>query len=209
MDIREALNLQLSFFREPDLKQAIVEKGKLVEVPAGTPILNEGAYVKTVPVLLKGLVKVVREEAGKEILLYYIYPLESCIVSIHCGINQIKSNVKAITEDDSVALLLPSQYLENWQRNFPSFNSFILKLYQKRFDDVLDAFNALAFQRLDDRLISYLESKAKALESKKIEMTHQDLGDELGTARETVSRILKKLEVEDRVKLHRGWIELV
>lgn len=209
MDIKETLELQLNFFREPELKQAILEKAKLVEVPAGTLIMKEGSYVKTVPVLLKGLVKVVREEAGKEILLYYIYPLESCIVSIHCGINQLKSNVKAITEEDSVALLLPSQYMEDWQRNYPTLNSFILKMYQKRFDDVLDAFNALAFQRLDDRLMAYLGAKAKALESPKIEMTHQDLGDELGTARETVSRILKKLEVEEKVKLHRGWIELM
>ncbi len=209
MDIRDTLALQLNFFRESELQKAIIEQGQLVEVTSGTPILKEGSYVKTIPILLKGLVKVVREEAEKEMLLYYIYPLESCIVSIHCGINQLKSSVKAIAEDDSIALLLPSQSVEEWQRKYTSFNDFVLNMYQKRFDDVLNAFNALAFQSLDSRLLSYLNSKSNALGSASIKMTHQELGDELGTARETVSRLLKKLEVEEKVKLHRGLIEVL
>ncbi len=209
MDIHDILTLQLSFFKEPELKKVLRERGKLVEVAPDTPILNEGSYVKTVPILLNGVVKVVREEAGKEILLYYIYPLESCIVSIHCGINQLKSRVKAIAEDHSKALLIPSYEVDEWQRKFPSFNNYIMNLYQKRFDDVLDAFNALAFQSLDNRILTYLKTKTDALHSNKIKMTHQDLGDELGTARETISRILKKLEVEEKVVLHRGWIEVM
>lgn len=209
MNIENSLKHQLPFFKEHDLQAEIIEKAQLVEVSSGTQILKEGSYVKTIPILLKGLVKVVREDDDKEMLLYYIYPLESCIVSIHCGINQLKSNVKAIAEDDSTALLLPSESVESWQRRYPSFNTFILKLYQKRFDDVLNAFNALAFQSLDSRLLSYLHSKSKALVDNNIKMTHQDLGDELGTARETVSRLLKKLEIEQKVKLHRGWIEVL
>lgn len=208
MDIEEVLSFQLNFFKEDGLKTEIMEKTKLVDVAPGTTILNEGSYVKTVPILLHGLVKVVRDEGGKEILLYYIYPLESCIVSIHCGMNQLKSRVKAVAEDNSTALLAPSQYIAEWQRKYPSFNHFLMNLYQKRFFDVLDAFNALAFQSLDERLLSYLDAKTKALGKRKIEMTHQDLGDELGTARETISRVLKKLEVEEKVKLHRGWIEV-
>lgn len=209
MHIQEIISYQLDFFKEEALKQEIANKSKVVEVPAGTPILNEGTYVKTIPILLTGLVKVVREEAGKELLLYYIYPRESCIVSIHCGINDIKSRVKAIAEEESKAVLIPSSLVADWQKKYGSFNDFILQLYQKRFDDVLDAFNALAFQSLDERLLSYLKAKSQALENNKITATHQDLGDELGTARETISRMLKKLEVEGRVKLHRGWIEIV
>ena len=180
-----------------------------MDVPAGTEILREGSYVKTVPILLSGLAKVVKQEsAGKELLLYYIYPLESCIVSINCGLNDIKSRVRAMAEEDSRALLIPVSVLQDWQRKYPSFARFILNLYQKRFDDVLDAFNALAFQSLDQRLLSYLHEKTKALKANRIETTHQELGDELGTARETVSRMLKKLETENKVSLHRGWIEI-
>ncbi|MEP1096308.1 MAG: Crp/Fnr family transcriptional regulator [Cyclobacteriaceae bacterium] len=209
MDIKDILSLQLNFFKEPKLRDEIAKKAQVVDVEHGYHILNEGRYVKTVPILLNGLVKVVRKEAGKELLLYYIYPLESCIVSIHCGINQIKSRVEATAEEDSRALLLPSHLVGEWRTKYQSFNDFILGTYQKRFDDVLDAFNALAFHSLDDRLLAYLKAKANALGKSKIEMTHQDLGDELGTARETVSRMLKKLEVEEKVKLHRGWIEIL
>ena len=209
MDIEEILALQLNFFREEELKKEIVERSKIVELEPGSVILNEGAYVKIVPILLKGLVKVVNLEKGKEILLYYIYPLESCIVSIHCGIMDARSSVKAVTEDASSALVVPSSAIGEWQRKYPSFNEFVMGLYQKRFEDVLDAFNAMAFQSVDHRILSYLGSKSNALESKKIHMTHQELGDELGTARETVSRILKKLELEEKLKLGRGVIELL
>ncbi len=210
MDIQDILSLQLPFFREQPLKEEFAEKAQLVEVPAGTEILKEGSYVKTVPILLSGLAKVVKQESGgKELLLYYIYPLESCIVSINCGLNDLKSRVKAIAEEDAKALLIPSTVLSDWQRKYPSFGAFILDLYQKRFDDLLDAYNALAFQSLDERLLKYLHEKTKALDSNKIKATHQDLGDELGTARETISRMLKKLEMEGMVSLHRGWIEVL
>lgn len=209
MDIQDIISFQLPFFKEEDLRNELLKKAQIAEVEAGTPILKEGSYVKVVPLLLSGLVKVVKEESGgKEMLLYYIYPLESCIVSINCGLNDLKSRVKAIAEEDSKAIMIPSRFIKDWQRKYPSFNDFILNLYQKRFDDVLDAYNALAFQSLDDRLLSYLDAKTKALNSTKIKATHQELGDELGVARETVSRMLKKLESEDRVKLHRGWIEV-
>lgn len=99
--------------------------------------------------------------------------------------------------------------LREWQRKFPSFAGFILDLYQKRFDDLLNAYNALAFQNLDERLLKYLRERTKAIGSNKIKATHQELGDELGTARETISRMLKKLEMEGVVSLHRGWIEIL
>lgn len=209
MHIDEILSLQLSAFREEGLREELSKEAKLVEVEAGTPILKEGSYVKTIPILLSGLVKVVKQETGgKELLLYYIYPLESCIISINCCINDLKSRVKAIAEEDSKAILVPARFIGEWQRKYPSFNRFVLGLYQKRFDDVLDAYNALAFQSIDDRLISYLKARSKALGSSMIRATHQDLADELGVARETTSRMLKKLELEGKVNLHRGCVEV-
>ena len=209
MDISEVLSHQLRFLREKELHEEIKTQCQVVSMEAGSPVLRDGAYVKVVPILLSGLVKVVKEDAGKEFLLYYIYPLESCIISINCGINQLKSRVKAVAEDDSTAILIPAHLVGEWQRKYHSFNEFILNLYQKRFDDALDAFNALAFQSLDERLLSYLRVKADAIENKVIKMTHQELSDQLGTTRETVSRMLKKLEVEDRIVLKRGTIEIL
>ena len=208
-DITEILQLQLPFFKEEGLRRELAEKGTIVTVAETSSILKEGSYVKTIPIILEGLAKVIRREAGKEILLYYIYPLESCIISFHCGLHQLKSTVQAIVEEDSRAFLLPSQYVEDWQRKYPSFNTFYFNLYQKRFYDLLDAFNAMAFHRLDERLIDYLKAKSRILSAAKLKITHQDLGDELGSARETISRLLKKLEVEKKVKLGRGWIEVL
>lgn len=208
MSIEEILSDQFPFFQEEGLKQKIIANGKLVDVGAGTPILKEGSYVKTIPLLVNGLVKVIRHEGLKEHLLYYIYPLQSCIVSINCGLHDLKSSVKAIAEDDSQAILIPSSMISELQMEYPSFNNYVMALYHKRFDDILDAFNALAFQSLDERLLSNLHAKATALGLKKVAATHQDLGDELGTARETISRILKKLENDGKVKLFRGHIEV-
>lgn len=209
MDIQEVLQYQFPYFKEEAFRKEFSESVQLVTVEAGTEIMRKGSYVKVVPILLSGLVKVVRQEMDKEMLLYYIYPSESCIVSIHCGMNDLKSKVRAISEEETTALLIPSSKISDWQRKYPSFNQFILSLYQKRFDDILDAYNALAFHSLDSRLVDYLHSKAKALQSTKIRSTHQELGDELGTARETISRMLKKLESEGKVILGRGVIELI
>ena len=210
MDIKDIIEFQLPFIKEDGFKNEVIAKSKVVEVEAGTPILQEGSYVKAIPILLNGLVKVVKQESGgREMLLYYIYPLESCIISINCGLNDLKSRAKAIAEEKSKALMIPATIIRDWQRSYPSFNEFILNLYQKRFDNVLDAYNAVAFQRLDQRLLSYLNARTSALNSREIKATHQDLGDELGTARETISRMLKKLESEGKVKLHRGSIEVL
>lgn len=209
MDIDKILITQLSFFKEEALKTQLFEHGKIVDVEQETILLSTGVYVKSVPILLSGLIKVVREEGGKEMLLYHIYPLESCIVSIHCGINDLKSTVKAISEEQSSALLVPAHLVGVWQKHYPSFNNFILNLYQKRFYDVLDAFDSMAFHNADKRLLDHLQSKVKSRKDNRIEATHQVLGDELGVARETVSRLLKKLEADGVVRLHRGWIEVL
>ncbi len=196
------------FFKEDDLRDEIRSKAQFVEIPAQTTILREGQYVKTIPLLIDGVVKVFREDGGREQLLYYIYPMESCIVSIHCGFNNTKSHVKAITESPCKAILLPSFESSDWQRKYPSFGLFILNLYQKRFDDLLEAYDSLAFQRLDTRILSHLQMKSKVLGTSDISITHKALADELGAARETVSRVLKKMEHEGLVSLHHRHISL-
>lgn len=208
MDISEAIHSSFPIFKEEGLIQQILDTGKIAQIKAGTEILSEGIYVKTVPFLVDGLVKVVRERDSKEFLLYYIYLEESCIVSINCGIKEIKSNVKAIAEEDSTALLIPARLIEEWQRKYRSFNNFIFDLQQKRFEDVLQAFNTVAFDSLDRRIMDYLKARVKVLKSNKIQMTHQELSDDLGSSRETISRILKKLEAEGVVSLRRGIIEV-
>ena len=206
---KELIRTHFKQFKEPELIDEIGKNGTLVNVPAGEEILGDGKYVKTVPLLIQGLVKVIRHEKLKEMLLYYIYPQESCIVSINCVLHEVKSTVKAIAEAHSQAILLPSARIGALQRNYTSFNNYIIELYQKRFEGVLSAYNALAFQSLDERLLAHLRAKANGTGSFVIKATHQELGDELGTARETISRMLKKLEAENQVRLSRGSIEMI
>lgn len=208
MEIRSLIEGYFPVFKEEGLIKEMAEKGSMVDVGQGDQILREGQYVKTIPLLVKGAIKVVRQEGIKEILLYHIYPKESCIVSIQCGLNHSKSEVKAFAEEDTRALLIPSQYISGWKRTYPSFSDYILWVYEKRFYSLLNAFNALAFQSLDKRLEQFLLAKKAILKRKKVEMTHQEIAEELGAARESVSRIMKKLESEGKIKIYRGGIEI-
>lgn len=209
MDLPEFLSLSYPYFKEPDLKQALLDTSQLANIPANTLILNEGSYIKTIPIVLSGLVKVFRQDEEREMLLYYISPLESCIMSISSSFKNEKSLIKAMTEEDTQLLLIPAQQLTTWQHLYPSFNAFIVDLYKKRFEDLLTAFDAVAFQKLDERLLSYLKNKSQALHSQEIHMTHQALANELGTAREVISRFLKLLENRGKIKLSRGKIQII
>ena len=192
-----------------DIQQRLLNDCEIQTIPADTLIMDEGKYIKVVPIVLSGLVRVFKQEEGKELLLYYINPKESCIMSITSSISNEKSQVKAMTEEESELLLIPSRYLAEWQKLYPSLNLFILDLYKKRFEDILKAFNSVAFQKVDERLINHLKEKVKLSGSNIIKITHQSLADELGSARETISRFLKKLEHDGKVKLLRGKIEII
>ncbi|MEM7551246.1 MAG: Crp/Fnr family transcriptional regulator [Bacteroidota bacterium] len=200
---------QKKYFQENNLRSELLEYSKIIEAPKDTLLIDDGSYLKMVPILLFGCIKVIRIEDEKEILLYYIYPNESCIMSISVVLNDQKTGFKAIAEEDCKLLMIPARFLPDWQRNYDSFNLFINDLYKKRFNDLLSAFNSVAFQKMDSRIIEYLNGRAQASETNKIKATHQEIADELGVARETVSRLLKKLEQDGVVKLYRGIIELL
>ncbi len=202
-------NSYTSIFKEKQLQQEIQRTCKVVKISSGTTLLEEGAYVKVISMVLSGLIKVVRQEEEKEILLYYINPHESCIMSISSSFNNEKSLVKAVTEEDSEILLIPSGYINHWQSRYPSLNSFIINLYKTRFEEILAAFNAVAFHQMDDRLLQYLRTKTELLKTRELHLTHQSLADDLGTTRETVSRILKKFESEKRIALTRGKVKIL
>lgn len=209
MDISTFLKQSYPYFRESDLKEQLVEIGQTMRIPANTLILDEGSYVKTIPIVLSGLLRVLRRDDMREIMLYYVNPLESCIMSISSCFKNEKSLVKAITEEDTELLLIPARLMNDWQHRYPSFNQFIVDLYRKRFEDMIEAFDAVAFQRMDERLLSYLRNKAQVLRTQELQITHQALANELGTAREVISRFLKILENQGKVILSRGKIKII
>ena len=176
----------------------------------GEVILNEHSYIRSIPIVRKGSLKVMRtDEEGKEILLYYIRPGESCIMSFLAGMHEDTSKIKAVAEEETEILLLPIEKVSLLIREYPEWLDYIFKLYHKRFEELLEVVNAIAFKKVDERILQLLREKKKLTGSSEINITHQQLADELGTARVVVSRLLKQMESEKMVKLSRNKILLL
>jgi CRP/FNR family transcriptional regulator len=149
------------------------------------------------------------DQDGHEILLYYITPGESCIMSFLGGIHNETSKIKAVVEEDAEILFIPVDKASEWVKKFPEWSDFIFRLYHKRFEELLTAVNAIAFQKLDERLLQLLKQKSDLYQTREIKITHQQLADELGTAREAVSRVMKQMENEGLVSLGRNKVTLL
>lgn len=202
MNIYEILN--------PEFKKEISESRDLKLFPTGDVILDIDSYVNYIPLVMSGSVKVVRtEEDGREILLYYLTPGESCISSILSGLTQDTSKVKAVVEEDAEILMLSLVKAKEWLTKYPEWSTFVFELYNKRFEDLVTMVNSIAFQKVDARLLYLLNQKAQLYKSKEISVTHQKLADELGITREAVSRVLKQIEMDGKIILSRNKITLL
>jgi len=192
------------------LKEEIEKYGQIKNFPAGSVIQQEESYIKSIPMVLSGSLKVMRtDKDAHEILLYYITPGESCIMSFLAGIHNETSKVKAIVEEDAEILMIPVEKASEWIKKFPEWTDFIFKLYHKRFEELLTAVNAIAFQKLDTRLLQLIKQKVELYHSNEIKITHHQLAEELGTTREAVSRVIKQMENEGLVTLSRNKIILL
>lgn len=191
------------------LRHELEQKGSLRSFPAGSVILKENMHIRSIPILLSGIIKVLREdENGREILLYYVKPGESCVMSIFGGIHHDISKIKALCEEESEMLLLPSEEISDWIKNYPEWLDFVLALYHKRFEELLGVVNEIAFRKMDERILNLLKKKSSVLGTDEISVTHQQLADEINTSREVVSRLLKQLEKDQLIELHRNKIVL-
>ena len=191
-----------------ELLQEIANNGTIQDVPAGMEILKEGQYVKMIPIVLEGLVKVFTRTEEKELLLYYIGSTQSCIMSFSAGLTNSPSRIFAITEEPSMLLLLPTDKLNKWVKQFPAINDLFYHQYNLRYTEMLDTINSLLFGRMDQRLYNYLLEKSKQKGEKILDLRHKQIATELGTAREVVTRVLKKLEQEGKIKQTTAGIEI-
>jgi CRP/FNR family transcriptional regulator len=195
---------------EPDLIKELNAKSTFSEVKSGDVILNIGETVRQIPIILKGSVKVSRiDEEGKELLLYYVNPKESCAMTFTCCMQQFPSEIKAVAEEDVEMLSVPIKVMDEWLVKFPSWKSFVMKTIHHRFNELLRTIDQIAFQKLDERLISYLKDKSKATHSTLVNLSHQQIADELATSRVVISRLLKKLENDKKLLLYRNQIKLL
>ncbi|WP_213278571.1 Crp/Fnr family transcriptional regulator [Chryseobacterium indologenes] len=199
-----------SEFSSPDLVEKLYQYGTTKNYHEGDIILDENASIRSIPIVMKGMLKVIRtEEDGREILLYYIKAGESCIMSFLGGMHNEKSIVKAEIEEDAEILFLPVDKVSLFIKEHPEWLDYIFRLYHKRFEELLDIINAIAFKKVDQRLLNLLQKKSELTHSETITTTHEQLANELGTARVVVSRLLKQLEEDGKVKLGRNKITLL
>jgi CRP/FNR family transcriptional regulator len=196
---------------EPELLNEIEAKGRKFSVKAGETIINAGQVIQNIPLVTSGTIKVSRvDESGKELLLYYVNPSESCAMTFTCCMNHKQnSEIKAVAEEDVDMILIPTNYMDEWLTKYPTWKNYVMKNIQNRFDELLKTIDHIAFEKMDERLIHYLKDKSKAHHSLLLNISHQQIADELATSREVVSRLLKKLENDKKLLLYRNQIKLL
>ena len=192
------------------MRAKLLEYGISKIFAEGEVILNENAYINAIPIVTGGSIRVMRsEEDGREILLYYIKSGESCIMSFLGGIHHDTSKVKAVAEEMTHILFIPIDKVMLLIKAYPEWLDYIFKLYHKRFEELLDVVNAIAFKKMDERLLDYLQKKSALSHHSTIHITHEQIANDLGTARVVVSRLLKQMEDEKLVQLGRNKIQLL
>jgi CRP/FNR family transcriptional regulator, anaerobic regulatory protein len=195
---------------ESALIQEINQVGTYREIEAGTEIIRTGEYIKSIPLLLSGAIKVIREyDDGEELLLYYVEEGNTCSMSMSCCVEQRKSQIKAVAELETLLIMIPIKKMEEWLGRYQSWRTFVFSNYQNRIEEVLQSLERVAFERLDERLEDYLKEKARINNEHSVYQTHKEIAEELHSSRVVISRLLKKLEQMGRIKLHRNHIELI
>lgn len=195
---------------EPELIKEIIEKGKELSLTDGETIIDIGQSVKLIPILLKGLLKISRvDQDGNELLLYYVHANESCAMTFTCCMQQYPSEIKATAEGNVDVLAIPISVMDEWMSKYPTWKSFAMKTIRNRFKELLETIDQIAFQKLDERLVHYLKEKSKASGSSLINLSHEQIANEMASSREVISRLLKKLENDKKVILYRNQIKLM
>lgn len=194
---------------ELGLQEEIASVGQIMQFKAGDVIMDFGSYVRLIPLIIEGSVKVIREdEEGNELFLYYIQPGEACSMSFTCCMMKKRSEIRTIAEDNSLIIGIPIKYMDDWMSRYQSWKNFIMVSYDRRLLELIKTIDVIAFKKMDERLLDYLQKKSDVLQSKLLSVTHQEIAYDLNASREAVSRLLKQLERNGRVKLGRNKIEL-
>ena len=195
---------------EKPLQEEIAQIGKIYHFKANETIMDFGQYIKLVPLLIDGSIKVLREgEEGKEILLYFLKSGESCSMSFTCCMMNKKSVIRTIAEEDTTLIGIPIKFMDEWMRRFQSWKNFVMMSYDNRMLELIKVVDSIAFNQIDRRLWEYLQKKSTATDSKTIFTTHQEIANDLNASREAISRLLKQLEKMGDIQLGRNEIRLL
>lgn len=210
-DLLKVIHKHFPQIAEKELQEEIAQVGKLMHFSAGTVIMDYHSYVKMVPLIVKGSIKVTREDEndGREILLYFLGGGETCSMSFTCCMMDKKSAIRTEAVEDTSIIGIPIQYVDQWMSKYQSWKNFIMLSYDNKMLDLVKVIDSISFEGMDARLEKYLEARREATGSPLIEATHQEIANDLNASREAVSRLLKKMEHIGKVKLGRNEIQLL
>ncbi len=198
------------FVFENQLIEEIAAVSKLHSFKEGDVLIDFGDYIKKMPLLIQGAIKILREDFDEgELLLYFIEKGDTCAMTMACCLGQTKSEIRAIAETDGIVIMIPVEKMEEWLGKYKSWRVYVFNSYNNRLKEMLSAIDNLAFMKMDERLLKYIHEKSKINATKHIQNTHQEIAFDLHTSRVVVSRLLKALENEGKIKLHRASIELL
>lgn len=195
------------FIFEEELIKEIAETGVMKTSKEGDTILDIGDYINSMPLLLEGAIKILREDKeGNELLLYFLERGDTCALTLSCCLGQTRSEIRAVAERDTQYIMIPITKIEEWTAKYKSWRNFIFNSYQARLTELLETIDTIAFMNMDQRLLRYLQDKAKINQSEELQVTHQQIAYDLNTSRVVISRLLKRLEIEGKIDLQRNHI---
>jgi CRP/FNR family transcriptional regulator, anaerobic regulatory protein len=208
--MRERLIENYGYVLEPELIEEILAQGKLKIVKEGEILIGIDEPIKFIPLLLSGAIKISRlDDEGDELLLYFIEKGDVCAMTLTCCIGQSKSEIKAVAESDTEVIMIPVENMNLWLQNYNSWRTFVFESYNNRFTEMLQSIDSLAFMNMHERVMRYLRDKVIVSKDSMLNTTHQDIAYDMHTSRVVISRILKSLERDSKIKLHRNRIEVL
>tara|TARA_R100000306_G_scaffold15039_2_gene18990 strand:- start:7124 stop:7756 length:633 start_codon:yes stop_codon:yes gene_type:complete len=194
---------------EKELLDEIEQTAVLKKIPQDTTLIEIGDYVKSMPLILSGAIKVLRvDDNGDELLLYFLEPGDTCAMTMSCCLGHTKSEIKAVAELDTELLMIPVQKMEEWTATYKSWRNFVFQSYHNRLQELLNTVDTIAFLNMDERLLKYLNEKVKVSGDTTLQTTHQEIAYDLNTSRVVISRLLKKLETMKKIELKRNSITI-
>lgn len=195
---------------EPELISELEANGEVKLIAPGENIVEAGNYVRIIFIVISGMLRVSREDkSGRELLLYYVHENESCAMTFTCCMQTFPSEVSVTADEETEYAVIPIGFMDKWMMKFPTWKSYVMNIIKSRFAELLQTIDQIVFQKLDERLISYLKSKSVAISSSVLNISHEQIANDLASSREVISRLLKKLENDKKVVLNRKQIRLL
>ena len=208
--MKDLLKQTYGFIFEEQLIEEIAEVSLLSDFKEGDVLIDFGDSIRKMPLLIKGAIKISREDFDEgELLLYFIEKGDTCAMTMACCLGETKSEIRAVAETNGTVVMIPITKMEEWLGKYKNWRNFVFNSYNNRLKEMLSAIDNLAFMNMDERLLNYLYDKAKINNSNHILNTHQEIAYDLHTSRVVISRLLKALENKGKISLHRAFIEIV